>query len=505
MAGLFQRAIDRGGASVRIDDRRRAGRGAGKATCSSPPSCCIARRCGASSSATGTRAGFCLMAACQDCWVRLADGRRLRACSTPVEPGMAVIIEESALAEPIVVIVGAGPAGVRAAEALARAGVRPIVFDEAERPGGQIYRQPPTGAARARSPAIYGFEAKKAAAIHRVPARRRATAIDYRPRTLVWNVFGAAPRPAHAPKATREQPFDRLDPRDRRHGPRAAVPGLDAARRLHARRRPDRAEGAGLSRSAGASPSSAPGRCCRWSRTSTRRPASTSSRCSMRRRSPPSSRSCPGLLRVGRHLREGPLVHGAQPRCAASHVRYGVRSLRVEGDGARRGARLARARRAKSTASPATRSARRSACARKRSSPTSPAAASPSPPTRASGCPSATRGGRSSVAGVYLAGDGAGIGGADVAELQGRRTALAVLEDLGRAVDRARDARARSRPRPPGALSPRPRRRLSVSRPSPRRCRRRRDRLPLRGHHRRRRCARRRATAARARSTASRR
>jgi len=39
------------------------------------------------------RAGFCLMAACQDCWVALADGRRLRACSTPVEPGMAVVID----------------------------------------------------------------------------------------------------------------------------------------------------------------------------------------------------------------------------------------------------------------------------------------------------------------------------------------------------------------------------------------------------------------------------
>ena len=39
------------------------------------------------------RAGFCLMGACQDCWVRLADGRRLRACSTLVEPGMAVVIE----------------------------------------------------------------------------------------------------------------------------------------------------------------------------------------------------------------------------------------------------------------------------------------------------------------------------------------------------------------------------------------------------------------------------
>ncbi|GJD51376.1 hypothetical protein OPKNFCMD_4130 [Methylobacterium crusticola] len=39
----------------------------------------------------GERAGFCLMGACQDCWVDLADGRRLRACTTLVEPGMAVV------------------------------------------------------------------------------------------------------------------------------------------------------------------------------------------------------------------------------------------------------------------------------------------------------------------------------------------------------------------------------------------------------------------------------
>ena len=36
------------------------------------------------------RAGFCLMGACQDCWVQLADGERLRACTTLVEPGMRV-------------------------------------------------------------------------------------------------------------------------------------------------------------------------------------------------------------------------------------------------------------------------------------------------------------------------------------------------------------------------------------------------------------------------------
>lgn len=34
------------------------------------------------------RAGFCLMGACQDCWVWSAEGGRLRACTTPVAPGM---------------------------------------------------------------------------------------------------------------------------------------------------------------------------------------------------------------------------------------------------------------------------------------------------------------------------------------------------------------------------------------------------------------------------------
>jgi predicted molibdopterin-dependent oxidoreductase YjgC len=36
------------------------------------------------------RAGFCLMGACQDCWVRLESGERLRACTTMLVPGMHV-------------------------------------------------------------------------------------------------------------------------------------------------------------------------------------------------------------------------------------------------------------------------------------------------------------------------------------------------------------------------------------------------------------------------------
>lgn len=40
---------------------------------------------------TGDRAGFCLMGACQDCFVWLADGGRVRACTTLVSPGLSII------------------------------------------------------------------------------------------------------------------------------------------------------------------------------------------------------------------------------------------------------------------------------------------------------------------------------------------------------------------------------------------------------------------------------
>lgn len=39
----------------------------------------------------GKRAGFCLMGACQDCWVSTKSGERLRACSTEVEEGMSIL------------------------------------------------------------------------------------------------------------------------------------------------------------------------------------------------------------------------------------------------------------------------------------------------------------------------------------------------------------------------------------------------------------------------------
>ena len=44
------------------------------------------------------RAGFCLMGACQDCWVQLEEGTRIRACSTLVTEGLRVLTKPAGAA-----------------------------------------------------------------------------------------------------------------------------------------------------------------------------------------------------------------------------------------------------------------------------------------------------------------------------------------------------------------------------------------------------------------------
>ncbi|NPU09207.1 (2Fe-2S)-binding protein [Bradyrhizobium sp. 83002] len=39
------------------------------------------------------RAGFCQMGACQDCWVQLEGGERLRACTTELTEGMQIVTQ----------------------------------------------------------------------------------------------------------------------------------------------------------------------------------------------------------------------------------------------------------------------------------------------------------------------------------------------------------------------------------------------------------------------------
>lgn len=85
-----------------------------------------------------------------------------------------------------VVIVGAGPAGTRAAQCLVAHGLRPTVITEAVSNGGQIYRRQPEGFRRPASK-LYGSEAKKATELHAAFDALRAS-IDFRPETTVFNV-----------------------------------------------------------------------------------------------------------------------------------------------------------------------------------------------------------------------------------------------------------------------------------------------------------------------------
>lgn len=83
-------------------------------------------------------------------------------------------------------IIGAGPAGIRAAVALVQAGLKPLVIDEAPLCGGQIYRQ--RLIEDERSPRdLYGSEAAKANDLHRALTEIQSR-IEYWPQALVWNL-----------------------------------------------------------------------------------------------------------------------------------------------------------------------------------------------------------------------------------------------------------------------------------------------------------------------------
>ena len=106
-----------------------------------------------------------------------------------------------------VVIVGSGPAGVRCAQVLVAAGVTPTLIEENRRDGGQIYRRQPESFTRPYE-SLYGTEAGRAEHLHRSFEALRDR-IEYLPETLVWNI---TEKQVHAVKGSKSVsvPFDAI-------------------------------------------------------------------------------------------------------------------------------------------------------------------------------------------------------------------------------------------------------------------------------------------------------
>ena len=382
-----------------------------------------------------------------------------------------------------------------------------MLVDEGQRDGGQIYRRQPDGLHAFLRQALWqrGREGAGAA-----PQLRRAARARRLPRRTRWP---GTSRPANCtPCATARRstlPFDALIVCAGATDRLMPVPGLAARRLLQPGRGADRAEGAGLRDRHAHASSSAAGRCFTWSPRNTCRPVRRSPRCSTPRPRRASRAALRGLLaRPGWRWRGLAMMRGAAPRRRARCC-SGVRPLRDR----RRRTRTACRRCACATArgrelrfetdavALGWHLRRRDAAGRSGALRVRLRAAS------RQWLPRIDADGRSSVKGVYLAGDGARILGADGAEAAGRLAALAALADLGHAP--ARTSTQRGRAAAPRAARHGPLPQLASRRPFPGRTSTR-QHCPTRrwsaaaNHHRRRAAALRERTRAAANSTAPR-
>ena len=104
---------------------------------------------------------FCGSGVCGDCFVVIDGVPGVAACRTPVREGMVVQRQSARPAlprtamqgglatepdeielAPDVLVVGAGPAGMTAAAAIAESGLRVVIVDDAADPGGQFFTRP---------------------------------------------------------------------------------------------------------------------------------------------------------------------------------------------------------------------------------------------------------------------------------------------------------------------------------------------------------------------------
>lgn len=326
-----------------------------------------------------------------------------------------------------VVIVGAGPAGITAARTLLDHGVTPVLVDESLRGGGQIYRRQPANFQRSPKQ-LYGFEAGKATALHRT-MDELATLIDYRPETLVWNAEngrldmlnnGHAESLEYAQIIVATGATDRILP----------VPGwtLPGVYSLGAAQIALKYQGCAIGERV-AFCGSGPLLylvAYQYAKAGAKVVAVLDSApFSAQCRALPALLGQPATLAKGLYYRAWLTAHGIP-------VHQGATLSRVEGEQRVTGIHwndqelacdavaFAHALRSE------TQLADLLGCEFAWN------------PLNRAWLPQRDSAGRSSVAGVYLAGDGAGIMGADAAQMAGERAALALLEDTGVAIDQRR-------------------------------------------------------------------
>ncbi|WP_338110418.1 FAD/NAD(P)-dependent oxidoreductase [Rhodovastum atsumiense] len=335
-------------------------------------------------------------------------------------------------------MVGAGPAGVRAVERLVAAGHRPIWIDEAADGGGRIYQRPPVPFGRDPRK-LYGFEAKPAAAVH-AAFDRLAPLVDWRPETLVWHIRPEARRLATISRGVAGEveydaavlctgAMDRVIP-----VPGWTRPGVTT---LGGAQIALKAQGCAIGRKVaflGTGP-------LLWL-VAYQYAKAGAEVAAVLDTTPFATKlaAMPGLLRGTATFAKG-LYYTGWLRAQGIPITEGVTPLRIDGD-----------------ADGVSGLVWRDAAGREHRTdcdavgigwglrPEAQLADLAGVPFRFDDLqhnwvPERDLAGRTPVAGHYLAGDGAGIGGAAVAELAGARAALALLQDAGEAVDTAEAAR----------------------------------------------------------------
>ncbi|SFB10662.1 NADPH-dependent 2,4-dienoyl-CoA reductase, sulfur reductase [Pseudomonas sp. NFIX10] len=327
-----------------------------------------------------------------------------------------------------IAIIGAGPAGIRAAQTLVAHGLYPVLLDEAARGGGQIYRRQPANFKRSPGK-LYGFEAHKANAIHQTLDALREQ-LDYRPDTLVWNAEaglldtlheGRADRLEYASVIVATGATDRILP----------VPGwtLPGVYSLGAAQIALKFQGCAIGERvvfAGSGPLLYLV-AYQYARAGANVVAVLDS-------SPFSAqvRALPGLLVQPATLAKG-LYYRAWLATRGIAVHQGASLTRLDGE------RRVQSLQWRNASGEHTLDCDAVAFAHGLRSETQLAdllgCAFTWNALNRAWLPQRDHAGRSSVPGIYLAGDGAGIMGADAAEMAGERAALALLEDLGYSTD----------------------------------------------------------------------